>query len=208
MSVLVAAWCAGGVLMAADSKRSDIGAPDAKLPRVRKIDPVTPWCVMGTGGAGTLGDAVRMFVRSICYYQPPSYDEVVQQSTEALRFMYRRYAERYPQEGQPLVGCLAGVPPGGRPRITVLFSSEQFSPQELPETTPFWVVASDSQRARQVLESLWAPRAAEDPSVAVGWIGTAVELLARENAAIGLPVRVEFIGRDSKRWCAEWSTPT
>ena len=202
MTVLAAARCASGVLVAADSKRSDMATPDAELPPVRKVQQVRPWCVMAAGGAGTLGDAVRIFVRSICYYRPPSYDEVLQKSIEALQFMYGKYAERYPEEGQPLTACLAGVPPGGKPRIAVLSSAEQFRPTELPETTSFWVAASDPERARQVLESLWEPEVAEDPELARRWVGAGMEQLVREIEGVGLPVYVAFIDRNGKH---HWS---
>lgn len=206
MTVLVAAWCAGGVLVAADSKRSDVAIPDTELPPVRKVQQVTPWCVMATGGAGTLGDAVRMFVRSICFYRPLSYDEVVQKSIEALRFMYGKYTEQYPQKGQPLIACVAGVQPRGRPRITVLSSNEQFQPTELPETTPFWAAGSESDRARQVLGSLWEPRVAENHERAGTWASVGIEQLAREVEGVGLPVYVAFIDRNGQHHWALYPT--
>lgn len=198
MTVLAAAWCEGGVFLAADSKRVDVVVGErVTLPEVEKLQQITPWCVMATAGAGTLGDAVRTFLRSVLFYDPPGFEEILLQAVEALRFMYGQYMRRYLEKAQPLVACLAAVQPGGEPRITILSSDSGFEPNDLPKDTPFWTVASDARLAHQTLWRLWTPSVALDRQAATQWMVSGVAELQTVLPSIGFPVRMAFVDRNS-----------
>lgn len=200
MTIIAASWCEEGVFAFADSKRIDL-LLRTELPPAEKLTQIVPWGVLATGGAGSLGDAVRTFLRSILFTFPPSKDELLAECSCAMDYMYGRYKERTKCE-QSLVGCIACVPPGEQPQIWVFDSVKGLVPEPVPPEVPYWVAACDTNRAFEVLDEFWTPEVARSRRCALEWATRAVKKLAIEFEPIGFPLKAVFFDRDGKPFFA------
>jgi hypothetical protein len=197
VSVIGATYSEQGVFLFGDAKRTDL-LVDTKLPPVIKVTDVLKWGFLGTGGPGSLGAALREFLKSILYPYPPSTTALLSECQGAMRFMYRRYVA-LTGSNLSLVSVLGCVPPGAAPAIWTFNSSDDFEPTPLDSKQPFWLCASNTERAVKVMGGLWSPAILTSKDLAAEWAKAGVEALSREFEAIGPPTSIHFVSKAGER---------